>query len=67
MISSAGGAWGAWGQGKVLEMRGPQCGRGKGAGREMGTGGPLRSPHVSRAPGPEGGAMREDSVCQVLF
>lgn len=43
------GAWGAWGQGKVLEMRGPQRGHGKGAGREIGTGGQLGSPHISRA------------------
>lgn len=41
------GAGGCWGTRKVLETRGPKRGHCGGADREVGTGGHLRSPHIS--------------------
>lgn len=66
------GGGGRLGAGQVLEMRGPRCGycRGQGLIRGWWRGWrwrSVRSPHVSWAPGSGGGAMADDSVCQVLF
>lgn len=72
VTSSVGGGVGvAWGQGRYRD-EGTQIwplqrtGLAKGL-LEVGTGGQLRSPHISWALGLGGGAMKENSVCQVLF